>query len=206
MTDKIPYTNVVKQADEGQLDRVTLRFYEMLKERFGDKAIDIVAQRNRRVWITIPVGGLRPVMKFLHKNLKSAHCSTLSARDGRDHYEVLYFMSGFGKGLPNVNVTVRVLVGHDRPKVPTITPIYPGAELYERELMELFGIEIVGHPDPRHLVLSEDWPDGNYPLRKDWTFEWEYSTPDDLTARPKGVEAKEPEFTIKKRTDVWGGR
>jgi len=39
--------------------------------------------------------------------------------------------------------------------------------LYERELLDLLGITPRGHPDPRRLVLPDDWP-GGYPLRKDW--------------------------------------
>jgi len=201
-----PYGSVLKDADEGGLDKRTLRVRDRLRARFGGKAREIVAQRHRRVWITIDVPGLSPVMMFLRDKLDSGHVSTLTARDGEDRYEVLYFMSGFGKGKPNINVTVRVLVPHERPSVPTITKIFPGAELYERELMELFGIEVLDHPDPRHLILPEDWPEGNYPLRKDWEYKWERATPDDLTACPSGTSPKEPEFVIRRRTDVPGGR
>ena len=52
--------------------------------------------------------------------------------------------------------------------IPTITDIFPGATLYERELMEMLGVKVEGHPDPRRLFLPDDWPDGEYPLRKEW--------------------------------------
>jgi Ni,Fe-hydrogenase III component G len=35
----------------------------------------------------------------------------------------------------------------------------------------MFGITVENIPDPRRLVLPDDWPDGQYPLRKDWSFE-----------------------------------
>jgi len=54
---------------------------------------------------------------------------------------------------------------HDA-KVPSICHIIPSATLYERELMEMFGITVEGTPDTGKLLLPDDWPDGVYPLRK----------------------------------------
>lgn len=56
----------------------------------------------------------------------------------------------------------------DRPEFPSLTPIIPGAAWYEREIHDLFGILPSGHPDLRPLVLHENWPQGYYPLRKDF--------------------------------------
>ena len=56
------------------------------------------------------------------------------------------------------------------PRVPSITPVIPGAILYEREIQDMFGIVVEDLPDPRPLVLPDDWPPENYPLRKDWKF------------------------------------
>ncbi len=53
--------------------------------------------------------------------------------------------------------------------VPSVCGIIPSATLYERELVELFGITVTDTPDTTHLLLPEDWPDGVYPLRKDFT-------------------------------------
>ncbi|HVN53243.1 MAG TPA: NADH-quinone oxidoreductase subunit C [Anaerolineaceae bacterium] len=53
-------------------------------------------------------------------------------------------------------------------RVPSICGLIPSATLYERELMEMFGIEVEGTPDTSHLLLPDEWPDGVYPLRKDY--------------------------------------
>jgi Ni,Fe-hydrogenase III large subunit/Ni,Fe-hydrogenase III component G len=50
---------------------------------------------------------------------------------------------------------------------PSVTLRLPAAHWYEREARDLFGIVPVGHPDPRRLVLHDDWPRGYHPLRKD---------------------------------------
>ena len=63
-------------------------------------------------------------------------------------------------------ITLRVSVPYEAATVPTICGVISSATLYERELSELFGIVVEGTPDPRRLVLADDWPDGVYPLRK----------------------------------------
>lgn len=51
---------------------------------------------------------------------------------------------------------------------PSLAAILPAASWYEREIHDLFGIKPIGHPDLRPLVLHENWPNGVYPLRKDF--------------------------------------
>lgn len=51
---------------------------------------------------------------------------------------------------------------------PSITTVIPAAQLYEREIKDLFGLVPLGHPDQRSLVFHGNWPDGCYPLRKDY--------------------------------------
>ena len=53
------------------------------------------------------------------------------------------------------------------PSFPSATPLLPAAHWYEREVRDLLGLTPIGHPDPRRLVLHDDWPRGYHPLRKD---------------------------------------
>jgi Ni,Fe-hydrogenase III component G len=57
---------------------------------------------------------------------------------------------------------------HGDPRYPAITSRVPAFHWDERELRDLLGVVPEGHPDPRRLVLRESWPDGLYPLRKDF--------------------------------------
>jgi NADH-quinone oxidoreductase subunit C len=61
---------------------------------------------------------------------------------------------------------IRVGVPAADPTVPSITEIFPGANFYEREAFDLFGIVFSGHPDLTRIVLPDDWE--GYPLRKDY--------------------------------------
>ncbi len=63
-------------------------------------------------------------------------------------------------------VTIKVDVPDDDLSVPTWIPVYPGANWHEREVMEMYGITVTGHPNPRKLYLPGDFQ-GN-PMRKDF--------------------------------------
>jgi NADH:ubiquinone oxidoreductase subunit C len=52
--------------------------------------------------------------------------------------------------------------------VPSITPIINGATIYEREIYDLVGIIAEGHPNPKRLLMTEEWPEGVFPLLKKW--------------------------------------
>jgi len=65
-------------------------------------------------------------------------------------------------------VTIRTLVSRDAPELESIAELCPAAEWIEREIWELLGVEFRGHPDLRHLLLDDNWPAGDYPLRKDY--------------------------------------
>lgn len=78
--------------------------------------------------------------------------------------ELLYhFCSG------PVVATLRVRMPYSSAVVPSICHLIPSATLYERELIEMFGIDITGTPDTEHFILPENWPAGVYPLRKSFT-------------------------------------
>lgn len=80
------------------------------------------------------------------------------------HLEVLYHFCNSAAVL-----SLRVNVPYTDAQVPSVCPIIPSATIYERELMELFGINVVNTPVADHLVLPDDWPDGIFPLRKSFT-------------------------------------
>lgn len=65
-------------------------------------------------------------------------------------------------------ITLRVRVPRDAAVLPSLCEIIPSAEVFERELREMLGIEITGLHTPEHLYLPDDWPINLHPLRKDF--------------------------------------
>ena len=91
-------------------------------------------------------------------------------------------------------ICLRADVPEDRAEMDAITPWVPGANWSERECRDMLGVEAKGHPDPRRLVLPDDWPDGVHPLRKDFPYD---TKPDPVEgAEMKFKEAPEGTSTI----------
>ncbi len=63
-------------------------------------------------------------------------------------------------------ITLHVQIDRTQPVVPSLVPLFPGAELQEREVWDMYGIKFTGHPDLRRILMWEGF-DG-FPMRKDW--------------------------------------
>jgi NADH-quinone oxidoreductase subunit C len=80
-------------------------------------------------------------------------------------YSVQYEISGVQIG-KNHRIFLKVPVPEDDPVVPSVMEVYPGANLPEREIFDMFGVRFSGHPDLRRLLMSDDWV--GHPQRKDY--------------------------------------
>jgi NADH-quinone oxidoreductase subunit C len=78
-------------------------------------------------------------------------------------FELIYILVAFAS---RSRLRMKVRLGADDASVSTVSGIWPAANWLEREVWDLFGIEFDGHPDPRRLLMPEDWE--GYPLRKDY--------------------------------------
>ena len=92
----------------------------------------------------------------------------LSAVTGVDylpegHMEVVYHAY---KTTGGPALVFKVQVPRDNPVVPSLVPVYPGADFQEREAWDLLGIKFEGHPDLRRILMWEGFH--GHPLRKDW--------------------------------------
>ncbi len=66
-------------------------------------------------------------------------------------------------------VRLRAMVDESDPTVESITAIWQGANYYEREVFDLFGIRFAGHPNLRRIMMPDEWK--GHPLRKDYPVE-----------------------------------
>jgi len=113
-------------------------------------------------WVGVPPEDVPGMARFIMDAWPPVHLSTITGHDNGREIEMLYHFVIEGCAL---NLRAAVPKGVNR--IDTITPAVPAAVMYEREVMELFGVSIVGHPDPRRLILPDDWPEGDFPLRRD---------------------------------------
>jgi NADH-quinone oxidoreductase subunit C len=87
----------------------------------------------------------------------------------------------------------------DKVHVPSLTPIWRGAEFQEREIFDLYGIHFDGHPDLRRLLMWEGFKD--HPMRKDYVepddYEYEPTPHDDVLEKAKRHYPAEPQQEVK---------
>src|SRR5260370_3412773 len=84
-------------------------------------------------------------------------CLFGSTDGGHNRPKVRYILDVRGVGY-------QVLEDTMNGSVPSITPVCPAAAWYERELKDQYGVELSGHPDPRPLLLPENWPRECHPI------------------------------------------
>jgi NADH-quinone oxidoreductase subunit C len=129
-------------------------------------------RRHGYLEVKVPKDQLIPIARKV-KGLGYDYLSAVTAVDWRDRVEMLYHCYGWDYVSTPGCVVIRAdLPPEPNPVCPSLTTVWAGAELQEREVYDLFGVKFVGHPDLRRILLEDRFP--GHPLRKDWTFDYEY--------------------------------
>ena len=97
------------------------------------------------------------------------YCSDVTCVDwypSEPRFEVIYHLLSIPK---KERVRLKVRLAGDAPTVESITPRWPGANFFEREVFDLFGVRFTGHPYLRRIQMPENWE--GHPLRKNYPVE-----------------------------------
>ncbi len=140
-----------------------LEFAAQVKAALGEKGGEVANPATRRFFVTVGASALLDVVKLLKERLGFTYVATISGVDLGESFEIIYHFA-----VPGAQLNVRTQVPKSNPRIESICPVIPGAILYERELQDMFGLKVDHIPDPRPLVLPDDWPAENYPLCKAW--------------------------------------
>jgi len=130
-----------------------------------DKLIDDIEQQaDNRIFLLCEAENSYAVNKFLFEDVPLRFLIATGI-DSDDCFEVLYHYSYDQTGCM---VTLKAFIrDREKPAIDSIAPFLPAAEWIERETHDILGIDFNNHPDMRRLILSDNWPEGVYPLRKD---------------------------------------
>ena len=135
------------------------RILNALREIFPAETIEAQSVPMDETFVELPPDCIPPAVRLLVECFDLRHLSTITGQDTGSEIELLYhFWNGSG-------LTLRTSLPREEPHIATLTDLIPGAAFYEREVSEMLGVTFDGHPDPRPLLLPEDW-DGEPPLRQ----------------------------------------
>ena len=103
------------------------------------------------------------VLRALKEKEGFDRLGNLTAVDWKDRIEMVYHLYNMEE---NVKLEVKAALDSAAPVIESATALYPGAEFEEREVYDLMGVEFLGHPDLRRILMPDDYP--AHPLRKDF--------------------------------------
>ena len=124
----------------------------------------VTIARERRIFVDVPLERFREVFDHAVEALKFEMLYTITGLDNGETFGAIYHLGREGRCALNL----KVQIPREKPSLRTVSDRFPAADIYERELADLFGIRIEGLPPGNRYPLPDDWPDGQYPLRKDW--------------------------------------
>jgi len=122
----------------------------------------LLIERPRRAVLDCDGGELATAAGLLLEG--GYRLALVSARHDGAFIEVVYL---FVEGPPDQRIELRVLLDIRQPRLPSIAHLSYPAGRFEREMADLFGVQPVGHPQLRRLVLHQHWPLGWHPMRND---------------------------------------
>jgi len=146
----------------------TERVEQRLQERFPNVAFRRQlgdAVRDHSVYV--PAEHIREVAKFLRDDpeLDFAMLASLAGVDympREPRFEVVYHLLSLTH---NLRFVLKVQLHEERPEVDSVVSVWLTADWHEREAYDFYGIQFLGHPDLRRILLPDDWV--GWPLRKD---------------------------------------
>jgi NADH-quinone oxidoreductase subunit C len=116
--------------------------------------------------VTVAADQLLEVARFLRddEELDCKFLNTLLGIDWLEHFDMIYVLSSLAKN--HTLVLEARTMAHEDPVVPSVSGVWQGATLQEREVYDLMGISFTGHPNLKRIFLWEGFP--GHPLRKDF--------------------------------------
>lgn len=138
----------------------------ILRERFGAAIQRADVPAANRLYLYADRRALRDLSRFVFRDLGARYVVSVGF-DDRPYSGHFLVSHQFALDREGILMAVLSELPPERPEVPSIAVEVPAAGWAERELRDLVGIEPVGHPYPKRLVLPDGWPEGVYPLRKE---------------------------------------
>lgn len=143
------------------------KIQETILQTFPDLIDHMRVEHIHELYIEIPPERIREVSVFLHQEMGYSLLSMIGM-DQRNEGGFFSLRHTFGDYEHGILITTIAKLAPDTPEFSSIADVVHSAALYEREVKEMYGLEPIGHPNGSPLILHGNWPEGVYPLRKDF--------------------------------------
>lgn len=135
-----------------------------LRDQLGGRIVGWQEKSARRFYVEVRPEDVPDTTRLIFREL-GARFQIATGVDTPSAIEILYHWAFDSHGFV---VTIRTKLDREKPEIESVAGICKGTEWIEREMWELLGITFRNHPDMRHLLLKDDWPEGRFPLRRDY--------------------------------------
>ncbi len=135
-----------------------------LSAKFNYLSGKITIQRPRRIYLEVGLENFLEVFDYIVKKLGFSHLCTITGLDEAQNLGFIYHLAK----APGLLINLKTSVLKENPVLKSVMEYFPSAEIYERELVDLFGAKVEGLPQGHRYPLTDDWPKEQFPLRKDW--------------------------------------
>ena len=135
-----------------------------LAEKFGER-VGPLAPANKDPFLVVQAADIVEFCRYLKSDLGFDCLMNLSAIDWpkRNQIEVVYHLWSYSQRHAFI---LKVALDRAKPEIASLEPVWKAADWLEREQYDLLGVNFVGHPDLRRIMLPDDWV--GHPLRKDY--------------------------------------
>lgn len=185
------------------------RVLQELRARFGDLPLTAQPTADSIPTFWVSAESVRDVLRFLKSEIPGPYEALLDltaiderTRRHRDaqpagDFTVVYLLISYDR---NEMVRLKVALPGDRPSVRTVTDLWASANWYEREVWDMFGIAIEGHPNMRRILMPSTWT--GHPLRKEHPARATEMGPYVLTPQKE----EEEQEALRIHPEAWGFR
>jgi len=137
---------------------------ERISNRFPELNGKTRIARERRIFVYPPEAIFNEFCEFACNELEFISLVSIVGTDEGEYLGAMYVLAADN----GVLLAIKRCQPRSNPVLNSLTPRFPNAEYYERELVDMFGFSVEGLPPGPRYPLPDDWPEGQYPLRKDW--------------------------------------
>lgn len=140
--------------------------YQDIASRFSAQIQKTWAPRANELYLDLRSEGVAPCCALLYRKWKGRLVS-LVGEDARAEADAFHLWHVFALDAAHGFIILRTSIPADQPEFVSLTNAVPAINWQEREIQDLFGLRLIGHPNPRRCALHDDWP-AVHPLRKDF--------------------------------------